>query len=245
MDDRLQSYPYITINLIMTQDQILDELKSKSDEKMLRHHQRSGATGVFYGVKMGDIRALARKLKNGHDLGRSLWETGVLEARMLAILLMKPALLPLDEVDRMVRSEYYPWAADWLQSYIIKLHPDKETLRLAWMQDNDIMAARAGWSLTAGRVVGSPDGIDIQALLDRIEHSMPGAHPSVQWTMNSTLAQIGIHHPSFRKLAIEIGERLGIYRDFPVSKGCTSPFAPIWIREMVRRNESLGKSSGV
>lgn len=32
-----------------------------------------------------------------------------------------------------------------------------------------------------------------------------------------------------------IGEALGVYRDYPVSKGCTSPFAPIWINEMVRR----------
>jgi len=31
------------------------------------------------------------------------------------------------------------------------------------------------------------------------------------------------------------GEKLGIYRDYPVSKGCTSPFAPVWIEEMVRR----------
>jgi len=31
------------------------------------------------------------------------------------------------------------------------------------------------------------------------------------------------------------GESLGIYRDYPVSKGCTSPFAPIWINEMVSR----------
>jgi len=29
--------------------------------------------------------------------------------------------------------------------------------------------------------------------------------------------------------------RLGIYRDYPVSKGCASPFAPIWIKEMVSR----------
>jgi hypothetical protein len=25
------------------------------------------------------------------------------------------------------------------------------------------------------------------------------------------------------------------YRDYPVSKGCTSPFASIWIKEMVSR----------
>jgi 3-methyladenine DNA glycosylase AlkD len=57
----------------------------------------------------------------------------------------------------------------------------------------------------------------------------------VQWTMNACLAEIGIHFPEHRKRAIAIGEKLGAYRDYPVSKGCTSPFAPIWINEMVRR----------
>ena len=59
--------------------------------------------------------------------------------------------------------------------------------------------------------------------------------PEVQWPMNITLAAIGIHAPALRKRAIAIGEKLGVYRDYPVSKGCTSPFAPIWIGEMVRR----------
>jgi 3-methyladenine DNA glycosylase AlkD len=49
------------------------------------------------------------------------------------------------------------------------------------------------------------------------------------------LAEIGIHFPKLRKRAIAIGETLGIYRDYPVSKGCTSPFAPIWIEAMVKR----------
>jgi hypothetical protein len=52
--------------------------------------------------------------------------------------------------------------------------------------------------------------------------------------MNFCLAGIGIHFPKHRKRAMAIGESLGIYRDYPVSKGC-SPFAPIWIDEMVRR----------
>src|SRR5688572_24343350 len=58
---------------------------------------------------------------------------------------------------------------------------------------------------------------------------MGNAAPEVQWTMNFCLAGIGIHFPKHRKRAIASGEKLGIYRDYPVSKGCTSPFAPIWI----------------
>jgi hypothetical protein len=48
-------------------------------------------------------------------------------------------------------------------------------------------------------------------------------------------AGIGIHFPALRQRALTIGETLGIYRDYPVPKGCTSPFAPIWINGMVRR----------
>ena len=87
----------------------------------------------------------------------------------------------------------------------------------------------------AERIAKSTDGLDPSALLERIEKEMAKAAPEVQWTMNNTLANIGIHVPKLRKRAIDIGEKLGIYRDYPVSKGCTSPFAPIWIEFMVSR----------
>lgn len=103
------------------------------------------------------------------------------------------------------------------------------------MADDDPWAVRAGWSLTSERIGKSPEGLDLTALLDRIESDMGDAAPEAQWTMNFCLAGIGIHFPEYRERALAIGEALGIYRDYPVSKGCTSPFAPIWIKEMVSR----------
>jgi 3-methyladenine DNA glycosylase AlkD len=138
-------------------------------------------------------------------------------------------------MERMVRSVTFVRVADWLNAYVVRQHPDKETLRQAWMATDDRWAARTGWDLTAERVAKSPDGLALPALLDRIESEMASAAPEVQWTMNTTLAAIGIHFPNHRKRAIAIGEKLGIYRDYPVSKGCTSPFAPIWINFMVSR----------
>ena len=137
----------------------------------------------------------------------------------------------------MVRAATVAQVADWLSAYIVKNHPDKESLRQSWMADDDPWAARAGWSLTAERVAKHPVGLDLSGLLDRIESELGNADPAEQWTMNMCLAAIGIHHPEYRQRAIAIGEKLGIYRDFPVSKGCTSPFAPIWIHEMVRRQK--------
>ena len=186
----------------------------------------------------GDIRKLADEIKSDHALALELWETENLEARLLAVLLMKPKQLSAEELDRLVRSNRQMPVSDWLNSYVVKAHPEKEALRQRWMEESDPMAARAGWSLTAERVAKKPEGLDLDALLDRIEAEMASAAPEPQWTMNSTLAAIGINHPAHRARALAIGEKLGVYRDYPTSAGCTSPFAPEWIGEMVRRQEA-------
>jgi 3-methyladenine DNA glycosylase AlkD len=111
------------------------------------------------------------------------------------------------------------------------------------MAADDPWAARAEWNLTSERIARSPEGPDLPALLERIESELGDAAPEVQWTMNSCLAGIGIRFPKLRKRAIAIGETLGVDRDYPVSMGCTSPFAPIWINEMVRRQNAIPAST--
>jgi 3-methyladenine DNA glycosylase AlkD len=221
--------------MAMTLKETLAQLKSLGNETVRTLNIRNGAGENQFGVKLGDIRKLAEKIKTNDQLANSLWSTGNLDARLLAILLIKPKSLSRDEMDRMVRAVSVAQVADWLNSYVVKNHPDKESLRQSWMKDDDPWAARAGWSLTSERIAKSPEGLDLAALLARIESEMGNAAPEVQWTMNFCLAGIGIHFPKHRKRAIAIGEKLGIFRDYPVSKGCTSPFAPIWINEMVRR----------
>lgn len=219
----------------MILEETLTRLESLGNERTCTQNSKNGASDNQFGVKLGDIRKLAKEIKTNRELAMALWETGNIDARLLAILLIKPKMLTADEVNQMVRSVTFVQVADWLNAYIVKHHPDRETLRQGWMVADDPMAARAGWHLTSVRIVKSPVGLDFSALLDRIESEMGNTVPEVQWTMNNTLAEIGIHFPEHRERAIAIGESLGIYRDYPVSKGCTSPFAPIWINEMVSR----------
>lgn len=221
--------------MTMTPKKALERLEALGTDKMRAQNAKHGAGDNQFGVRRGDVRKLAKEIKTNHELALELWETGNIDARFLAILLIKPKSLAAEELDEMVRSVGFVEVADWLNSYVVKKHPDKESLRQGWMNTDHAMAARAGWSLTAERVVKSPDGIDLVALLDRIESEMGNAAPEVQWNMNCTLAEIGIHFPDHRKRALAIGEELGVYRDYPTSKGCTSPFAPIWIHEMVSR----------
>jgi len=218
-----------------TVSHVMARLEALGHEKVRARNLKLGAGEAQFGVRMGDIRKVAKEVGRDHAVAMELWATAHLEARLLAVLVLQAKRLSGDEIEAMLREARFAQLADWLQAYVVKDHPEAASRREAWMDDPDPWVARAGWSLTAGRVARSADGLDLDALLDRIEAELTSADPASQWTMNNTLAGIGIHHAQHRERALAIGEALGVYRDYPVPKGCTSPFAPLWIEAMVAR----------
>ena len=219
----------------MTVKEVLAQLKSLGDDARRKHNIKAGAPDDQFGVNLGDIRTIAKKIKTDHELALKLWETGNMEAQLVATLIIKPKSLSAKEVDRLTRSTTCAQVAEWLNSYVVAQHPEKERLREKWMKDKDRWAARAGWHLTASCVNKDAGGLDLPALLDRIEKEMPKAKPEVQWTMNNTLLAIGVKHAAHRKRAIAIGEKIGLYKDWPVSKGCIPPYVPVAVEAMVKR----------
>ncbi|MFG2519450.1 DNA alkylation repair protein [Streptomyces sp. NPDC048527] len=211
------------------------ELAGLEDPKARAVNEKHGDD---HGVNLSKLRALAKRLKTQQELARGLWETGDSAARLLALLVCRPKAFERDELDVMVREARTPKVQDWLVNYVVKKNPHVEELRLAWSADPDPVVASAGWALTTERVAKKPEGLDLSALLDVIEAQMKDAPDRLQWAMNHCLAQIGIDHAEHRTRAIDIGERLQVLKDYPTSPGCTSPFAPVWITEMVRRGQS-------
>ncbi|MFI7247664.1 DNA alkylation repair protein [Micromonospora chalcea] len=221
--------------------EVTAELAALDDPKIRAVNERHGDD---HGVNLGKLRAIAKRLKTQQDLARELWATGDSAARLLALLVCRPKAYGRDELDAMLREARTPKVHDWLVNYAVKKSPHAESLRLAWSADRDPVVASAGWALTTERVARNPDGLDLAGLLDVIEAEMAGAPERLQWAMNHCLAQIGIEQPAYRERAIGIGERLGVLKDYPTPPGCTSPYAPVWINEMVRRQHG-GADNGV
>ncbi|WP_149261360.1 DNA alkylation repair protein [Actinomadura sp. K4S16] len=215
---------------------VMAELAGLQDPKIREVNERHGDD---HGVNLGKLRALAKRLKTQHELACGLWGTDDSAARLLALLICRPKAFERDELDAMLREARTPKVHDWLVSYVVKKNPHCEELRLAWSADPDPVVASAGWALTAERVAKKPEGLDLAALLDVIEAEMRDAPDRLQWAMNTCLAQIGIEHADHRARAIDIGERLQVLKDYPTPPNCTSPFAPIWITEMVSRKQGV------
>lgn len=212
--------------------EVMAELAQLEDPRAREVNEKHGDD---HGVNLSKLRALAKKLKTHQELARRLWETNDTPARLLAILICRPKAFEPDQLDHMLRGSRVPKVHDWLVNYVVKKNPHCEELRLAWSADSDPVVASAGWALTTERVAKKPEGLDLAGLLDVIEADMKDSPDRLQWAMNHCLAQIGIEHANHRTRAIDIGERLQVLKDYPTSPGCTSPFAPIWITEMVRR----------
>src|SRR5215204_997957 len=88
----------------MTLEEILKQLESLGDAKVRQQNKKRGAGDNQFGVKLGDIRVLAKKIKTNHELAMDLWKTGNIDAQFLAILLMKPGSLPAAAMEQLVRS---------------------------------------------------------------------------------------------------------------------------------------------
>ena len=88
----------------MTVNEILAQLESLGDDARRAHNTKAGAPDNQFGVKLGDIRAMAKKIKTDHELALNLWDTGNVEAQLLATLIIKPKSLSADELDKLTRS---------------------------------------------------------------------------------------------------------------------------------------------
>ncbi|QYF74480.1 DNA alkylation repair protein [Cryobacterium sp. PAMC25264] len=213
---------------------VLAELAELQDPKVRAVNANHGDD---HGVNLSRLRDVAKRLKTQPPLAHDLWATGDSAARLVSVLICRPKALDQDELDAMLRDAGTPKVQDWLVNYVVKKNPHVQALRVLWFDDSDPVVASAGWALTTDRVAKSPDDLDLPGLLDRIEAEMTEAPDRLQWAMNHCLAQIGIEHAEYRARALDIGERLQVLKDYPTPPGCTSPYAPIWITEMVRRQQ--------
>jgi 3-methyladenine DNA glycosylase AlkD len=219
-------------------NEIMGEIAALEDPRMREANERRGDD---FGVNLTQLRALAKPLKARHELALQLWATGATAARLLATLVCKLKVVSADELDAMVHEIRSTKLLDWFIVNVVKPGRHAEELRLRW-KDEGGLVGRAGWSLTTERVVKNSAGLELGTLLDQIEKEMKRAPEPKQWAMNHCLAEIGIQHREYRARAVAIGERLRVFVDYPASPGCTPPYVPTWIAEMVRRKKTAPPS---
>ena len=186
--------------------------------------------------KLGDIKKIAKDIKKDHDLAIELWETGEHYPRLLAVLIMDKNLLTQELIDKFVTDlathevKQRNQITEWLMAN--QLMKGKKTIALleSWENNPSPTLQRLFWYYQGRlRWMGKIPQDNASDLLTSLKKNMAKAEPEVQWAMNFTACQIGLHDTDYRKECIELGEKLELYKGDPVARGCTPNFIPDFI----------------
>lgn len=195
-------------------------------------------------VKLGDIRKLAKEVKKDHSLAMELWRTGKFKPRQLAILIMDKNNIDqklIDSLDYDIQIYTYEeklQLADWLMAN--QLMKGKKTISLmeSWQRSESPIQRHIFWYYQARlRWTGQEPLSNTEELLMYIEQQLASEEPEVQWSMNFLVAQIGIYQENYRDRCIQLGEKVGLYKDEKVAKNCTPNYLPEFIRIQVNKQK--------
>ena len=120
---------------------------------------------------------------------------------------------------------------DWLLAN--QLMKSKKTIALleSWENHESAVLRRLFW-YHQGRLrwMGKIPQDNAEELLTSLNKKMAKEEPEVQWAMNFTAGWIGVHDSKYRKQCIELGKKLELYKNDPVSRGCTPNYLPEFIK---------------
>lgn len=195
--------------------------------------------------KMGDVKKLAAQIKKDHALAMELWSKAEYAPRLVAVLIMDKMQLTQEILEELAKDlEAHPSdernkLTEWLLAHQLGKSKKTKALLESWQDHQSPVLRRLFWYHQARlRWTGQTPPDNTDQLMTVIVRDMAGEHPDVQWMMNFTAAQIGIHDPKYRAECLEIGERLGLYKGEPVSPGCTPSYLPEFISIEVAKLEN-------
>jgi 3-methyladenine DNA glycosylase AlkD len=229
----------------MTADEILQELESLGGESYKKLMMKNyGVREPCFGVKIGDMKKIQKRIKKDYQLALDLYDTGNYDAMYLAGLIADPA--------RMTKKDLKAWAkkayAGSLPSATVAWTAAESRygcdLALDWIDSPKELVAAAGWatlsSLVAIKEDEDLDLIEIKQLLQRVKKEILDVDNAVRYEMNGFVIATGCYVKSLTNFAIQTGEKIGPVLADLGDNACEIPYAPDYIRKVQSRS-SIGK----
>jgi 3-methyladenine DNA glycosylase AlkD len=215
---------------------LLNELRALSNEKAARIYQKQVVDELVLGCTKGPVRKIAKAYIPNHELGLELWSTNIYEARIMAIMILDPKRISIKDLDELLNQSKSVAVIDELTLEIFENFKEPRALFEAWIHHKDLMHQRAAWNSLIVLIHRKRlSEQEVTRHLDTIEAHLVSSPEIVKYAMNRAMVEIGINYPSLTQRILTNSERLGVYKEVMVAKGCTSPYAPDWIHAVLKR----------
>jgi len=195
----------------MNVTEVINLLKDKADAK---HHAGMLRFAVdnkkALGVKIPEVRKLARLIKKDHDLAQQLWDTDIHEARILASMIDDPTQVTPEQIDTWTK-DFKTWdVCDQVCGNLFDRTPYAVEKALEYSAYEEEFIKRAGFVLMAEMAVHDKKADDLVFIqfFPIIEREAWDDRNFVKKAVNWALRQIGKRNKTLLPLAIQCAERI-------------------------------------
>jgi 3-methyladenine DNA glycosylase AlkD len=220
---------------------VMDALKKKGSEQTRNTFARHGIDLPMFGVKIADLKVIAKKLKGDQALALKLFDTGNYDAMYLAGILADGSKMSKRELEKWAKSGSCEAVCSYVVPWVAVESPYARELALKWMYAREPAIALSGWATYAGIVATMPDDEldleEIQGLLDRIVEEIDSAPNKVRYVMNGFVIAVGTYVKPLLKQAKKAAKELG---EVSVNMGDTACKVPR-ATEYIAKVESMGR----
>lgn len=216
--------------------QIMKKLEKAGSEQTRKIFQRHGAGDNMFGVKVADLKVIAKTIKGEQDLAKELYETGNYDAMYLAGLVADGKQMTKKELETWARTSPWQMISEYTVPWVAAESKHGRALAMKWIDAKKESVASAGWNTYAGIVTTTADEeldlAEIKALLKRIEKEIDGAQNRVRYTMNGFVIAVGAYVAPLEKPARATAKKLGKVDVEMNGTACKVPLATDYISKI-------------
>ena len=192
-------------------DIVMSQLKAMASESNRAGMSRFGINvESALGIKVTDLRKLARQVEKSHELALQLWESGVHEARILATIIDVPEAVNEEQMEQWAVG-FDSWdVVDQACNNLFRKTPFAHKKAVEWSDRKEEFVKRAGFALMASLAVHdkAADDAVFQQYLGLVEREAKDERNFVKKAVNWALRNIGKRSPALQAKALKAAERI-------------------------------------
>ena len=172
-------------------DQIIQEFERLSDVDFAQNMKKFGIRYVkSYGLRLPQIRKVAKQCGKNHDLALKLWDHGYHETYLMATLVEESEKVSSKQLNDWVNT-FYSWdLVDQACINLLRFIPEARENIFIWCDSDEEFVKRTAFSLIAVLAVHEKES-DFEIYFDIIEEASKDNRNFVKKSVNWAIRQIG------------------------------------------------------
>ena len=228
----------------MTSKEVLKELQSLGQDSIKKVLLKHGISEPLYGVKIGDMKPLQKKIKKDHALSLELFASGVYDAMYFAGLIADETRITKADLQQWVKAAKSQGISEYTVPWIAAESKYGFELALEWIDTKEESIVSSGWHTLSSLVAIKEDkDIDmavIKKLLKRVETDIHKSPNRVKQAMNGYVIAVGTYVADLTEQAKLAGKKIGKVEVNVGDTACKIPSSPEYIAKAEERG-TIGK----